>query len=358
MPSRKEVQWSQLKVGALVLAGAVILIFLIFLMSGTTGGLFAQKLTIRTYFENASGLKRGAPVTLEGVTIGNITRIRVVPERNPTPVEVTMQLSDKMASMLHTDSIATIASAGVLGDSYVDISSAKATGPKPGNNAVLPSNSASGIQQVINTSNAALEEVSTLMKKSQQLLDSLNSSQGTAGKLIHDPALYNHLTQLSANIESLTKSINQGEGTLGKLVKDDTLYTKLDSTVDQLHEITAGLNEGKGTAGKLLKDETLYNNLNTAVSNTNKLLEGINSGQGALGKLAKDPKFAQKLDDTVTNLNGLLSGINEGKGTIGQLAQNRAVYDNLNATLTESKQLVKAIRENPKQYLVIRLKLF
>ena len=50
--------------------------------------------------------------------------------------------------------------------------------------------------------------------------------------------------------------------------------------------------------------------------------------------------------------------INEGKGTIGQLAQNRAVYDNLNATLQESHNLVKAIRENPKQYLVIHLKIF
>jgi phospholipid/cholesterol/gamma-HCH transport system substrate-binding protein len=358
VPSRKEIQWSQLKVGALVLVGAAIVIFLIFLMSGTTGGLFAPKLILRAYFENASGLKRGAPVTLEGVTIGNVTTIRVDPAHNPTPVEVTMRLSDKVAPLLHTDSTASIASAGVLGDSYVDISSTKATGPRPANNAVLPSTSSSGIQQVVNTSNEALQQATVLMKKAGLVMDTLNSSQGTAGKLLHDPQAYNHLNQLLANMESLTKSINQGQGTLGKLVKDDTLYTKLNSTVDQLHDITAGLNEGKGTAGKLLKDEALYNNLNTAVVNTNKLLEGINKGEGAIGKLAKDPEFAKKLDSTVTNLNDLLSGINEGKGTIGQFAQNRAVYDNLNATLAASHDLVKAIRENPKKYLVIHLKLF
>ena len=358
MPSRKEVQWSQLKVGALVLVGAAILVFLIFLMSGTTGGLFAPKLILRAYFENASGVKRGAPVTLEGVTIGNVTTIRIVPEHSPTPVEVTMRLSDKMAPFLHTDSIASIASAGVLGDSYVDISSAKATGPRPANNTVLPSAGASGIQQVVNTSNEALQEATVMMKKASVVMDTLNSTQGSVGRLLHDPQAYNHLNQLLANMESLTKSINQGQGTLGKLIKDDTLYTKLDSTVDQLHNITAGLNEGQGTAGKLLKDEALYNNLNTAVVNTNKLLDGINKGEGALGKLAKDPEFAKKLDSTVTNLNGILSGINEGKGTIGQLAQNRAVYDNLNATLAESRDLVKAIRENPKKYLVIHLKLF
>jgi hypothetical protein len=42
VPSRKEIQWSQLRVGALVLAAMAVLIGLIFLMSGSTGGLFAQ----------------------------------------------------------------------------------------------------------------------------------------------------------------------------------------------------------------------------------------------------------------------------------------------------------------------------
>lgn len=358
MPSRKEIQWSQLKVGALVVAGAAILIFLIFLMSGTTGGLFSKKLILRTYFSGASGLKKGAPVTIEDVTVGNITAIKLVPSRNPTPVEVTIQVGGDAAKMVHTDSIAAIAQAGVLGDSYVNITSGHASGPEPKNNAEIPARTVSTIQQVVDTSQDALTQATTLMKKANVLMDSLNSADGTAGKLIHDPALYNHLTQLTTNLETLTASINKGNGTLGKLVKDDTLYTKLNATVDQLHDVATGLNEGKGTAGKLLKDDSLYNNLNSAVANTNKLVEGINRGDGALGKLAKDPKFAAQLDGAVTNLNSLLSGINEGKGTIGQLAVNRSAYDNLNATLDQSKQLVQAIRENPKKYLVIHLKLF
>ena len=358
MPSRKEIQWSELKVGILMLAGVAILIVLIFLMSGSTGGLFTPKLKLRAYFGNASGLKKGAPVTLEDVTIGNVTNIRLVPERSPNPVEVTMQISGKVDAALHTDSLASIAQAGVLGDSYVNISSAHATGPIPKNNSELPARSVSTIQQVVDTSQDALLQVKVLMTKANVLMDSLNSSEGSAGKFLHDPALYNHLTQLSANLEATTKNINGGKGTLGKLITDDTLYTKMNATVDQLNQIATGLNGGKGSAGKLLKDESLYNNLNAAVANTNHLLEGINNGQGALGKLAKDPQFAKQLDATVTNLNGVLAGINEGKGTIGQLAQNRSVYDNLDATLTQSKQLVQAIREDPKKYLVIHMKIF
>src|ERR1022692_3509120 len=118
VPSRKEIQWSQLRVGALVLTAMAVLIGLIFLMSGSSGGLFARKLRLRAYFENAAGLKDGAPVTLEGVTIGNVIHVHIVPERKPKSVEVTMQVGQEYLGALHKTTTASIAQAGVLGDSY------------------------------------------------------------------------------------------------------------------------------------------------------------------------------------------------------------------------------------------------
>ena len=159
MPSRKEIQWSQLRVGALVLVASAMLIGLIFLMSGSSGGLFARKLVLRSYFENAAGLKDGAPVTLEGVTIGNVIHVRVIPERNPTPVEVTMRVGHEYLRDLHTDSTASINQAGVLGDSYVDISSANASGPPPANNAELKASGSPSIQDVIRTSNDSIDQI-------------------------------------------------------------------------------------------------------------------------------------------------------------------------------------------------------
>ncbi len=358
MPSRKEIQWSQLKVGALVLAAVAILIVLVFLMSGSTGGLFSKKLTLRTYFDNATNLKNGAPVTLEGVTIGNIIRIRIVPEREPFPVEVTMRIGENYARFLHTDSTTVIAQAGVLGDSYVDISSKKATGPAPPNNSELSSVNTPSISDVVNTSETALKGISVLMAKVDTLVSTLNTNKGTAGKVINDPTLYNKLTKVTTNLETITRSMANGEGTLGKLIKDETLYQRLNASVDRLGNITAALDEGKGTAGKLLHDDSLYNNLNAAVANTNELVGSINAGKGALGKFAKDPEFANKLNDTVTDLDAILKGINEGKGTLGQLAQNRSVYDHADQTMEQAQELVKAIRENPKKYLVIHLKVF
>jgi phospholipid/cholesterol/gamma-HCH transport system substrate-binding protein len=358
LPSRKEIQWSQLRVGALVLAAISVLVLLIFLMSASSGGIFAHKLVLRSYFQNAAGLKSGAPVTLEGVTIGNVTRIRVVPDRNPTPVEVTLRVGSSFIGFLHTDSTTSIAQAGVLGDSFIDINSVTATGPQPGNNAELKAIQAPSIQTVISSSQASIENVGELMRKASILMDALNSKRGTLGGLINDPAFYSKLNRIADNLQKLTASISEGRGSLGKLVTDDTLYARANSLVDRLDKVAAGLEQGQGTAGKLLKDEALYKNLNSTVTNANQLLAEVNAGHGALGKLAKDPEFAKKLDSTVTHLDSILAGLDEGKGTMGQLLHNRSLYDHTDQTMEQAQQLVKSIREDPKKYLVIRLKIF
>ena len=358
MPSRKEIQWSQLRVGALVLVAMAVLVGLVFLTSRATGGPFSRKIVLRAYFANAAGLKNGAPVTLQGVTIGNVTRIRVVPQRNPTPVEVTMRVGSDYLYDLHNDSPAAIAQAGVLGDSYVDIDSSRATGPQPANNAELPAAQSPTIQSVISSSHESIEQVTLLIKKLQALADSLNGKKGTVGALINDPAYFAKISRITDNLEKVSGALGNTHGTLGKLINDDTLYNSASSAVARLNDITTGIEEGKGTAGKLLKDEALYNNLNSTVTNANQLLADVNAGKGSLGKLAKDPALAQKLDDTVTRLDSLLQGIDEGKGTIGQLMQNRSLYDHADTTMDQAQQLIKAIRQDPKKYFVIRLKIF
>ena len=358
MPSRKEIQWSQLKVGLLVLAAVAVLIGLIFLMNGAGGGLFGHKRVLRAYFANAAGLKDGAVVSLDGVTIGNVLKTRVVPERNPYPVEVTVQVGDESWPFIHTDSTARIAPAGVLGDSFVDIDSRHATGPQPANNAELAISGSPTIEQVLGSSQLTIEEINQLMHKIETLIDTLNSTRGTFGEILNDPAMKKNIVSIASNLQTLTQAISDGKGSLGKLINDDSLYTKLDSTVDQLNTIVSGINSGQGTAGKLVKDETLYNNFNSATSNLNQVLASINSGQGAMGKLVKDPAMAQKLDDAITNLDGILKSINSGQGTMGQLVENRTLYDHLDQTADQAQQLIKGIRQDPKKYLVIRLKLF
>jgi phospholipid/cholesterol/gamma-HCH transport system substrate-binding protein len=358
VPSQQEVQWSQLKVGVLVIVALVALTALIFLMSGSTGGIFAGKITLRSYFENAAGLKVGAPVNLEGVTIGNVKQIRISGARKLTPVEVVMKVSTRYTEDVREDSKTSLDTIGVLGDTVVDIDSKHAIGPRVKDNDELSTTESPNLSDVIKSSQGTIEQVNTILAKIDSLVDSLNTGKGSVGQLINDPALYNKAVQAVDQLSKMSADLSAGKGTIGKLLTDDTLYNHVNDTTARLDHITAEIDSGQGSIGKLLKDKTFYDNLNQTVTNANALIADINQGKGTIGMLAKDPEFQAKFRDTIDKLDGIVDKINSGQGSIGQLVVNPSLYNNADAMLTETRNLVTQIRENPKKYLTFHVKVF
>jgi phospholipid/cholesterol/gamma-HCH transport system substrate-binding protein len=361
MPSQAEVRWSQLKVGVIVLISLVLLCTLLFLMTSAAGtGVFQKHLMITSYFDNASGLRVGAPVELEGVTIGEVRHVRIStdPARKLSPVEVLMKLSPHFQDSLHKDSVASLETSGVLGDTVVEISSKIANGPALKSGDELRTKDEPSIQDVVQSSQQTVKSVNEIMPKMNHIISAIDDGKGTAGKLINDPLLYNQAVHTVNELQTLTNNLNAGRGSAGKLLTDDTLYNHLNDAAAKLDTIATGLSGGKGSAGKLLTDDSLYNNLNTTLTQTNSLLAQVNSGKGGLGMLIKDPAFADKLNDTVNKLDLLLNNVDEGKGTLGKLATDDTAYNNLNKLLTQSTDLVTMIRQDPKKYLTIHMKIF
>lgn len=358
MPSQQEVQWSQLKVGVLVLVALIALTALVFLMSGNTGGFLAGKITVRSYFENAAGLKVGAPVNLEGVTIGNVKSIRIVPERRLTPVEVVMHISKKYLPALHTDSKTSLETIGVLGDTVVDINSKFANGGAVNDNAELQTTETPNLTDVIKSSQGTIEQLNTILAKVDNLVDALNTGKGSIGMLINDPTLYNRAIGTLNEIQQLVDQVGNGKGSIGKLIADDTLYNRANATVGKLENVANEIDSGNGTIGKLIKDDTLYNNFRESSANLNALLKDVNAGKGGIGLMAKDPQFAAKLNDTVTKLDSILNRVDSGEGTIGQLMVNKDLYNHTDEMIQNTNGLMTAIRQNPKKYLTIHLKIF
>jgi phospholipid/cholesterol/gamma-HCH transport system substrate-binding protein len=358
VPSQQEVHWSQLKVGVLVFAAIVALTVLVFLMSGTTGGVFSHKLTVRSYFENSAGLKNGAPVTLEGVTIGSVKSIRIAPERKLTPVEVTMKIAGKFEGNIHQDSQASLETIGVLGDTVVNIDSKAAQKPQIAENGELPTNETPSLTDVIKSSQGTIEQVNTILAKVDSLVDSLNTGRGSIGQLINNPDLYNKAVLTVNQLQALVTNISSGKGSIGKLVTDDSLYNRVNDAVGHLDSVSQEIDSGQGTIGKLLKDPSMYNNLQQSTDNLNKLLADVNAGKGGLGLIAKNPEFAAKLSDTVTRLDSILSRADNGEGTLGQLVRNPSLYNHADDMVANANHLVTAIRENPKTYLTFHVKIF
>jgi phospholipid/cholesterol/gamma-HCH transport system substrate-binding protein len=359
VPSQKQLKWSQLKVGITVLIASIVLAILILLMSGT-GGIFTHKMTLTSYFDNAGGLREGAPVRLQGVDIGNVTKIMVVsdPSRQLAPVQVTMKIITKYHSNIRKDSVTTLSTAGVLGETYIDIDSSRAKGPEAKEDDVMTTRESPQIEDVVRASQSTLQNLDGLLKRMDRIIAFVESGQGSIGKLIYDPALFNQLNTTVAQVQSLVANVSNGKGSIGKLLVDDTLYKSANDTVDKLNKIIDDLKAGKGTAGKFLSDSTLYDNANKTMASVKQMTDDINAGKGAIGVMARDQEFAEKLKKTMSNVADLSAELNNPNGSVGKLIHDPALYNNTNDLLLETRSLIKAMRENPKKYLTIHVKIF
>ncbi|MGO9863538.1 MAG: MlaD family protein [Terriglobales bacterium] len=357
MPSQKQLKWSQLRVGLTVLIASVTLAVLIFLMSGT-GGWFTHKITLRSYVDNASELREGAPVRLHGVDIGNVTSVQIVRDKPTTPVEVTMKVNTKYKFNLRKDSVILLSTAGVLGETYVDIDSSTAKGPQVTDGDTLLAHDQPDFQDVVRASQGTLQNMDALLKRLDNIVAFVESGKGSIGKAIYSPALYEQLDATVLEFKGLLDQIQSGKGSLGPLVTSDESYKKALAAIDKINALVDGLQQGKGTAGKLLNDSQLYDNANKTMADVSQLTADINAGKGALGKIARDQEFAARLQTLMTNLSKLSDRLEKGEGTAGMFFNDPALYNNSNQTLVETRELVKAIRENPKKYLTIHMKIF
>ncbi len=359
MPSQKQLKWSQLRVGITVIVASLTLGFLLFLMSGTAG-LFTPRITLRSYFDNAEGLRIGAPVRLSGVDIGNVTHIGIVnmADKRLTPVEVQMKVSTKYGYALRRDSVTSLETAGVLGETYLDIDSSQAVAGDVHDGDILPTQVHPDFNQVVRASQSTLQNMDALLKRADRILAFAESGKGSLGKLIYDPTLYNRFSATVADFQKIVSEVGSGQGSLGALISRNDAYDKFLSTLDKMNSVIDDMQQGKGTAGKFLKDPSLYNNANDTIANLKKVTDDINAGKGTLGKLAKDEELAKKLDTTITKLSELTTELEAGQGSAGKLFKDETLYNNASDMLVETKALVKGIRENPKKYLSIKLHIF
>ena len=343
--------------GLTVLVATITLGILIFLMTGSTG-LFTKKIMLRSYFDSAQGLRVGAPVRLQEVDIGNVQSIRIVSDRKATPVEVRMKVGTRYLSNLHRDSQVSLRTAGVLGETFVDIDSTKSKKAEVQDGDELPTVEKPALEDVVESSQATLVNMQLLLQRADRILGAVENGEGSIGKLLKDDELYRRLNTTVREVQSVTEQISSGKGSIGKFLYDDQLYAKANTTVDKLNALLDEVNSGRGTLGKFVKDEALYNNARDLTAKANRLVDDVNAGKGTLGKLTKDEALAAKIDSTVTKLDTMVGRLEAGQGTAGKLLADPSLFNNANSMLVESRTLVQAIREHPKTYLTIHMKLF
>src|ERR1700751_6159891 len=226
-------------------------------MSGTHN-LFTTRITVKSYFDNAEGLRPGAPVRLSGVDIGNVTHIAIIRGKPLTPVEITMKISTKYDYGLHSASVTSLETAGVLGETYLDIDSSQAVGGPVHDGETLPTQVHPDFNQVVRASQSTLQNMDALLKRADRILAFAESGKGSLGKLIYDPTLYNRFSTTVAEFQQIVHEVGSGEGSLGRLIARNDAYEKFIATLDKLNAVIDDIQQGKGSAGEFLKDPSLY----------------------------------------------------------------------------------------------------
>ena len=358
MPQRQEIQWAQLRVGIMVTVALIILIVAIFFVSGQIG-FVTRKYSLRAYFPSAEGLRPGSQVSLAGIPAGSIKDVRLSESRDPNrAVEIVLSIPKKFQHEIRADSVANETTAGLLGETFIDISRGSPDQPELQDGSEIKTLQEADIKRIERNANDVISNLNQLSQKLNDISNQITQGKGSIGKLLYDETFYNRLNQLLTDMQTMVNNVQQGQGTLGKFLVDPSLYNKAVATIDHLNELVDEVQKGQGTMGRLVSDPAVYNQLKDVTAKMNTLLDNINKGQGTVGKLVTDKQLYDRVNSTMGHVDSITARMDQGTGTLGKLSTDDTLYKNLSASSQSLREFLDEFRKNPKKYLQIRVHIF
>jgi phospholipid/cholesterol/gamma-HCH transport system substrate-binding protein len=299
---------NNIKVGLLVSVASLVLV-LSFYVIAKNRNLFGANFELKVRFSHLDGLDAGNNVLFSGIQAGTVKNINIL---NDTTIEVILSIDESIKPFIHKNALASIGSAGLIGNKVVNIIPGKGQGPLINSGDQLNVAKSFDMGEMLNTlskTNTNLARISEVVKGAVTRLDSSD-----VFKTFNDKDLgasikstFGYINNASANADNMTRGLNeivtgvkQGKGTAGKLLSDssyavnlretlakmrsagdnaDKLITKLNYLVDNMNK---DLYQGKGSLHTLLQDSVMAKNLSTSLDNIQKGTDGFNQNMEAL----------------------------------------------------------------------------
>jgi phospholipid/cholesterol/gamma-HCH transport system substrate-binding protein len=120
-----------------------------------------------------------------------------------------------------------------------------------------------------------LGDMRQTIARTNALVARLQSPDGSLGKLLDDPALYQNLNGMISSVDSLVRQMRAQNGTFGRLLSDDSLYTHLVGITTGTDSLVRQLTHGDGFAARMLRDEQLYEQLTKTITDLNAILADV-----------------------------------------------------------------------------------
>ena len=210
----------------------------------------------QTHFAGSvSGLDIGAPVRLNGIDVGRVTRIDLDPA-DPKLVTLVMEIRGSIA--LHADAVASLETQGLTGVSYVEISGGTLTTPPPtaahGERYPTIASRPSSLEQVFSSAPEVLAHLLVIANRVEAVLDDKNRAA---------------IAETLANLRDTTGVIDHRSKDIDRLISDagetmhnlstasavlDVLVTNLEHTSGKADRLVASANTTFGQASRLAND--------------------------------------------------------------------------------------------------------
>lgn len=294
-----------IRVGAFVLVGTVLLIFTLYLI-GAKQNLFGSTFELKSQFKNVNGLMPGNNVRFTGIDIGTVKTVEII---NDSTVDVTMVIEDKVQAFIKKNATAMVGTDGLMGNKLINISSSNEASESVEDGDFLVSKSPLGTDDMMRTLNITNENVKDITIDLKNIVHRLNSPN-TLWSILMDTIVADNVKQAIVNIKvtgersaiitgdlsRIVKHIKDGKGTIGALIADTTMAVKLNQSIvniklitdslalvtGDIHYITAKIKKGEGGIGTVLMDTTFVNNLNATMKNVKSGTKNFDENMEAL----------------------------------------------------------------------------
>lgn len=280
----------------------IFLILAMFIMFVGDIGLVLKKKGYPLYvpFETVIGLAKRSYVRMSGLKIGYVKDIRL----KGTHPEVELQIDP--AIKVQKGSKATMATAGLIGEKYVEIIPGEDEGFLQSGDSLLPEVSFD-IEQLGKMFLSVGEDVKALGESIKTILGEEESPTSVQDALKNFSALTSNLKEfLTENrqgvrqgIQSTTRAVDSFEKKVGDISQD------LEEFVAVMKEM---VEENRGSIKlNLEKIKDLIEKTEESLRLLNESLEKINKGEGTVGKLIQDPDLYQRAEGTMRDIEKIIS---------------------------------------------------
>jgi phospholipid/cholesterol/gamma-HCH transport system substrate-binding protein len=250
-----------LAVGIFIIAGITLFALGIFLV-GSRHEAFSRHVLLYTEFANLDGITKGSKVQVSGMDAGQVAKIDV-PNSPNGRFHVQMRVDERFHGLVRTDSVVTVDTEGVVGDTFLTIHTGSPDAPIAQADSLLQSkppvnmtdlftdglgviNDADAtLKQVTGKLNAALDGTNDAIGNANDLLIGLKEGRGPAGMLLSDEKMSFQIRETLATIQLTTSNLKQASAGVSRVVADiqqRQLPQKLDDTMTQIHSASTQAN--------------------------------------------------------------------------------------------------------------------